>query len=190
MGVLVVAQVRAVRRRYPHLQLLGWPCDLEKAYKQVPGDPRQIKWIVIVVWSPRTLKPEYFVPMCQLFGGKSPPLNFARYAAWLCECAASLFALPASHCVDDIISVEPAPLAASGSLAFKILCGVTDWTISVTKSPPPADTFVVIGVELDLSCVPEDEAILKVTGKRIVQLTKILKLIRSTGKLGSGDAAS
>lgn len=30
----LVTQARAVRRRFPALKLLGWPCDLEKAYKQ------------------------------------------------------------------------------------------------------------------------------------------------------------
>ena len=29
----LVAQVRAVRRRYSSSRLMGWPCDLEKAYK-------------------------------------------------------------------------------------------------------------------------------------------------------------
>ena len=38
----LVAQVRAVRRRFPRANLRGWPCDLEKAYEQVPGDPNQI----------------------------------------------------------------------------------------------------------------------------------------------------
>lgn len=186
----LVAQTRAVRRRYPNERLEGWPCDLEKAYKQVPGDPAMIMWVIIVIWSIAHGKPQYFVPLCQLFGGKSPPLNFARYAAWLCECAASLFGLAVSHCVDDIIGIEPAGLAASGNLAFKILCSLTGWTISASKSPLPSGRFVVIGVLLDLTGTPMSEAILQITEKRLEQLTKILMLIEANRKLGSGEAAS
>ena len=76
------------------------------------------------MWSIRHGNLQYFVTLCQLFGGKSPPLNFARYAAWLCECAAALFGLPLSHCVDAIISVEPTFWATFGNLTFKILCSL------------------------------------------------------------------
>ena len=129
---------------------MGWPCDLEKAYKQVPGDPALRQWATIVVWDPYNGKPAFFIPLCQLFGGKSPPLNFARYAAWLCEVAGPLFGLPLTHCVDDVIGVEPEEVAESGNLAFKVLCMATGWAVSPKKSPLPTSHFLVIGVELDL----------------------------------------
>ena len=84
-----------------------------------------------------------------------------------------------------MISVEPEELAESGNLAFRILCTVTGWSISANKSPTPAEVFIAIGVELDLSRVPEEEAMLKVTAKRIDQLTKVLRQIRSTGRLST-----
>ena len=89
----------------------------------------------VAVFSPEAAKAIIFIPLCQLFGGKSPPLNFARYAGWLCEVSASLFALPASHCVDDVISVEPGELAESGNLAFRVLCTTTGCAISAGKPP-------------------------------------------------------
>ena len=186
----LVSQVREVRRRYPKARLSGWPCDLEKAYKQVPNDATLLWLTIIVMWSPASQRPEFFLPLCQLFGGKSPPLNFARYAAWLCEIAASLFALPATHCVDDVISVEPESLASSGNIAFKALCCLTGWMVSAGKSPPPSQVFVVIGVELDLSQVPDGEAMVRVSVKRVAQLRKILEEIKAAGRLGSGEAAS
>ena len=88
-----------------------------------------------------------------------------------------MFALPITHCVDDIIGVEPSSLAVSGNLAFKLLCEATGWKVSIEKSPQPAGIFQVIGVELDLSEVPEKEAVLKVTARRIEQLTKTIQLI-------------
>ena len=122
--------------------------------------------------------------------GKSPPLNFARYAAWLCEAAGSLFALPLTHCVDDIIAVEPEQLVESGNLAFKVLCMVTGWATSPTKAPPPSAVFLVIGVEIDLSKTPYEDPVLKVSAKRVVQLEKLLANIKSTKRLGPGCAAS
>jgi hypothetical protein len=163
---------------------------LEKAYKQVPGDVTTMQWMTIAVWDPSSLQPAYFTPLCQLFGGKSPPLNFARYAAWLCETAGPLFGLPLSHCVDDIICVEPAPVVESGHLAFKILCATTGWAISPNKAPPPSAAFLVIGVVLDLSKTPEEDAVLKVSTKRVAQLEKILNEVKRTSSLGPGAAAS
>jgi len=136
------------------------------------------------------MKPVFFMALCQMFGGKSPPLNFARYPAWLCECASTLFALPITHCVDDVIGIEPASLALAGNIAFKLLCEATGWKISAAKSPLPEEVFVVIGVKLDLSGVPEHEAKLEVTEKRVEQLTKTIQTIQSSRRLGSGDAAS
>ena len=74
----LVSQVRALRRRYPSSRLSGWPCDLEKAYKQVPGDALLIMWSIIVVWNPSAQAANFFVALCQLFGGKSPPLGFRK----------------------------------------------------------------------------------------------------------------
>ena len=186
----LAAQVRAVRRRFPNCRLRGWPCDLEKAYKQVPAAPHQLQWTIIVMWSTAHCSPAFFEAWCQLFGGKSPPLNFARYAAWLCEAASSLFVLASSHCVDDVIAVEPDEISASGKIAFKLLCQITGWAISPSKSPPPESFFLVIGVVLDLTEVPDGEAILKIAPKRIEQLTALLNHIETTGRLGSGEAAS
>ena len=186
----LVAQVRAVRRRYSSHELHGWPCDLKSAYKQVPNDPNLVRLSVIVQWSPVAGRAVFFLAYCQLFGGKSPPLNFARYPAWLCEVAAVLFGVPVSHCVDDMISVEPTILAFLGQRCFVELCRVAGWEISEGRSPPPSSRFVVIGVELDLMEVPTGEAAIKVTKKRIEQLTAMLLKIRKADSLGSGEAAS
>ena len=186
----LVAQVRAVRRRHNSHQLHGWPCDLKSAYKQVPNDPRLVRLSTIVQWSPEAQRAVFFLAFCQLFGGKSPPLNFARYPAWLCEVAAVLFGIPVSHCVDDMISVEPRKLAMLGRWCFVELCRLTGWEISEEKSPLPSDCFVVIGVELDLAEVPTGEAAIRVTAKRIEQLEAILLKIQKADRLGSGESAS
>ena len=89
-----------------------------------------------------------------------------------------------------MIGIEPEEIAQSGNFAFKLLCEATGWAISSEKSPLPARSFVVIGVDLDLTNVPEAEAVVKVTKKRVAQLKKTLRGIMSSEKLGSGDAAA
>ena len=116
--------------------------------------------------------------------------ELCKVPAWLCECAAVLFALPVTHCVDDMIGVEPTVIAMTGNIAFKLLCEATGWAISAEKSPLPATNFIVIGVELDLDGVPEREAAIKVTKKRISQLKKTLAAIEASKTLGSGEAAA
>ena len=100
------------------------------------------------------------------------------------------FGLPLTHCVDDMIAVEPAALALSGNWSLKILCALTGCAISEAKAPLSAPVFVVIGVELDLANVPEREATIKVSQRRIEQLTKTLQAIKVEGKLGPGNASA
>ena len=110
----LLSQAKQVQQRFPEQQLAGWPSDYEKAFKQVPGDPTQIHMVVLVQWNPVLRKLAAWIAYSQLFGGKSPPLNFARFPAWTCQVVAVLFALPMSHCVDDLICIEPENIVVSG----------------------------------------------------------------------------
>jgi len=58
------------------------------------------------------------------------------------------------------------------------------------KAPPPATVFVVIGVELNLEGLPNREATIKVSERRVEQLTKTLEMIKAERKLGPGEAAA
>ena len=186
----LVAQCRAVESRYPNHTLSGWPSDFKKAYKQIPAFPPLVSRSIIGQWSPKHRAVVFWITWCQLFGGKSPPLNFARYPAWMCGIVAALFALPVSHCVDDMICVEPEVLALSGNYAWRIFCCVLGWWISEDKSPLPADRFLVIGVMLDLTETPDKSSTLRISDKRMRQLDVILDNILECGYLGSGQAAS
>jgi len=183
----LLAQTRAVCERYPQAPLLGWPSDFAKAYKQVPATPDQARHCVIAQWSPVHSRTVCWVTFCQLFGGKSPPLNFSRFPAWLCWVAAVLFALPLSHCVDDMIAIEPTALADSGRNAWLTLCQALGWEISMPKSPIPRNVFLVIGVLLDLSGTTP---VISISKRRIASLLQIIHTVLTTGKLGSGEAAS
>ena len=186
----LLAQVRAVRQHYPEHQLAGWPSDFAKAYKQVPVTPPQRRMCVIAQWSPTHEQVVYWLPSCQLFGGKSPPLNFSRYPAWMCWAMAVLFAIPISHCVDDMIHVEAEALTDLNRRVWLLLCDALGWDVSMDKSPEHARCFDVIGVTLNLGCGTNGHDHISVSKKRIEGLISTITLILADGSLGPGAAAS
>ena len=131
----LAAQVRAVAAAFPQRALSGWPIDFAKAYTQVPGDPAQLRFVVVAQWCPYRCRPVLWVARSQLFGGSSSPLNFARHPAWMCEALAVYFSIATSHCVDDMIGIDPSDI---------VVCGWSAWTylarrcggILVTRSNP------------------------------------------------------
>ena len=89
----------------------------------------------------------------------------------MCEALAVLFAVPASHCVDDMIGIDPADVVMSGWKAWRALAKVSGWEVGDDKSPPPWQKFVVIGVDLDMSDTPVGPAVLSISEKRVAMLT-------------------
>ena len=108
----------------------------------------------------------------------------------MCEVLASLFAVAVTHCVDDVIAVEPEDLVHSGRESWLALAAAAGWAVSLEKSPPPERVFGVIGITLDLSPVPEHDALVDVTAKRLESVSRAIRLILERGRLSSGEAAS
>ena len=186
----LAAQTRAVAHRFPRSRLKGWPSDYAKAYKQVPTSPNQLRYVVVVQWDPTKGRPVLWVALSQLFGGSSSPLNFARFPAWMCEALAVFFAVAVSHCVDDMIGVDPDDVVMSGWRAWRRLAKRCGWEVSDAKSPLPSQRFMVIGVTLCLTNLPVENAFLSVSEKRLVMLDMLLARIVAKGMLSSGEAAS
>jgi len=185
----LVSQTRAVAESC-NGELSAWTSDFAKAFKQVPADPSQRKYLILAQYSPSAEQVVYFVTNCQVFGSKSSPLNFSRYPALFCWCAAVLFKVAATHCVDDVISVESSDTAASGMEAWENFMALCGWKLSSEKRKLASNILTVIGVSLNLQPLPSNCATVMVTKKRLQALWKILRKIMSSGRLGSGLAAS
>ena len=71
------AQIRAAAERFDEA-LLWHASDFAKAYRQQTADPATAHYNCIVVYDPDRRRPVLALPVAQLFGGKSSPLNFAR----------------------------------------------------------------------------------------------------------------
>ena len=62
-------------------------------------------------------------------------MNFARYPAWMCEALAVYFGLATSHCVDDMIGIDPSDIVVSGWSAWRYVARRCGWEVSDEKSP-------------------------------------------------------
>ncbi len=186
----LVAQSRAVGARFPQDRLHGFPSDYSKAYKQVPGDPDECSSLTVAQWSPIHQRIVLFAACSQLFGSKPAPLNFSRFPSWSCWCLASLFAIPCTHCVDDMIFVERASTARSAWVSWQFFAFITGWAIDAAKSPSPLADVSVIGVAIHFPADVTLDVWISVTAKRVKSLELALLHILRRGTLGCGEAAS
>ena len=81
----LATQVRTVAHRFPRRPVSGWLSELAKAYKQVSGDPAQLRYVVVAQWCPTRRRPILWLAQSQLFGRSRSPQQFSRYPAWMCE---------------------------------------------------------------------------------------------------------
>ena len=140
------------------------------------------------LWLPQFSPPEgrvvFFLGLSQVFGSKSASLNFSRYTALICNVSAVLFRLPLTHCVDDVICVEPSIYAVAGKRCFDVLVRLCGWKMSEDKNVEPCDSFAVIGVQLDLKPFPTSWPLLSITKKRVQSLVQLLSQILADENLG------
>jgi hypothetical protein len=117
-------------------------------------------------------------------------LNFSRFPEWAAEIMASLWAVPATSCVDDVISVERSSTADSARDAWICFTSETGWLISLEKAPLPSKRFIVIGVCLDLRPWPSSDPLVSVTEKRLQALDATIRKILISKMLACGQVSS
>jgi len=130
----------------------------------------------------------YILGISQLFGSKSAPLNFARVPDFCCHVLASLLAVAADHCVDDISSIEKAPSSYSAFAAWRTIAEAMGWDIPDSKSPPPASVVRTLGADTDLSSTPVSPPIIRIAPFRAEHLDSLLAAVQEAGSLSAGLA--
>ena len=136
----VAASMRAMSEEFPE-PMEFFTSDFAKAFKQVPGVTELLHLAVVVQWDPTHSQPAFMIPYTQVFGGRSTPLNFARFPAWCCYAMAVLAALPSEHCVDDIIGSERRSTIHSGWALWRCFARHCGWRVPDSKSPPPVSAW-------------------------------------------------
>ena len=162
--------------------------DFAKAFKQVPGVETMLHLSVVVQWDPVSRRPAFLVPYTQVFGGRSTPLNFARFPAWCCHAMAVLAALPCEHCVDDMISAERMKSMRSGWVVWRRFADHCGWRVPDVKSPEPSQQCIALGADFNLIQHPKGPMSVGIHDARIEAITSILTAIQEDEKLSCGLA--
>ena len=176
----VTATLRTVGERYLE-PLEMFTSDFAKAFKQVPGVEAMLHLSVVVQWDPTSRRPAFLIPYTQVFGGRSTPLNFARFPVWCCHAMAVLAALPCEHCVDDMISAERKRTMRSGWIVWRLFADHCGWRVPDVKSPDPSPQCIALGAEFDLVLHPEGPMSVRIHDARIEAISFILAAIQKDG---------
>lgn len=109
-------------------------------------------------------------------------MNFTRFLDFCCRAIAALLAIPAVHCVDDVIVVEVELIASSYESwrQFAVLCG---WDVPDEKSPRPSQSFRALGAALDFSAYPKFPMLIRPPQDRMVSLRTLLSQVLEERRL-------
>ena len=175
------ALLRLVADKFLNLPLSQFTSDFAKAYKQVPLAPWCQCYVVLVQWSPEWQAPAFFISRTQLFGGRTAPINFARYATWCGDILAVLAAIALAQCVDDLLSAEPEATIASAFIMWRGFAEVCGWDVPDSKSPPPENIRRLLGAVSDLSWTPFSPPCLWIAEERSEKIILTLRSMLEKG---------
>ena len=184
----VGALSRRVAERFPDQPLAGFPSDFSGAYRQATADPLQALQFVIASWDTELSRMVFFLAVTQLFGSGNAPLNFTRIPDWCCRVLAALFAIPAIHCVDDVIVIELLKRIGSGYKCWRSLAEMCGWDVPDKKSPPPSQFFRALGAMIDFRAYPGGPIRICPAEDRIEDLYAVLEAILWNRRLSPGSA--
>ena len=88
---------------------------------------------------------------------------------------AALFAIPAVHCVDDVIVIELLSLISDGFTCWRRFADLCGWDVPDSQSPPPSRFFRAPGAMVDLSMHPHGPLVIRPAEDRMTELMGILE---------------
>ena len=110
----VGALSQRVAEEFPGRPLSAFPSDYAGAYRQCTADPWQARDFVVATWNTAMRVMVFLLAVTQLFGSGNAPLHFTRIPDLCCKALATLFAIAAIHCVDDVIVTDVVDFISSG----------------------------------------------------------------------------
>lgn len=85
-----------------------------------------------------------------------------------------LLAIPAVHCVDDVIVVEILELISSSYYCWRSFARMCGWDVPDAKSPPPSQWFRALGAILDFTGFPSYPMYIRPAQDRLESLKVLL----------------
>lgn len=175
-----------------NLSLLGRTLDLTAAYKQLPVNPKVGFVRTLVAYDPVKHQKAFFLMNSLPFGATSSVYAFNRVARSLWFLMVKLGSIWTTQYYDDFPNIELAAMASSSRGFMEFLLNAVGWRFASTgkKAPPFAETFRVLGVEVELSQVGNGKLIIANKQERVDQIKQFLCDVMDRQKISSAEASS
>ena len=120
--------------------------DMKSAYRQIPLDPRHVRYAITAVYDPSTGSVGLFTMYGQPFGAGHSVPNFCRVAEWLARFCQVYFKMCTDHFFDDFFTVEPADTILSAMHCLQRSFSLLGFELDPDKTQVPSSICNILGV--------------------------------------------
>ena len=163
--------------------------DLSKAYKQLAVHPSH-RHLAVIFYHDKNHQPRFYVANALMFGSTAAVYAFNRVSRSLWYLLNKMLLIPCSYFYDDYPMFSPTELAENADNSASELLDILGWRHARTgpKGQPFADSFNVLGCNLDLSKVAQGEVVAGNKPGRVERLMEHFARIKATGRLNLHEA--
>ena len=178
----MVAALSLELLRSGHKEVLGRAYDLKAAYKQLAISPNS-KWAsFIVIFNPKTRKPEIYQLRAVPFGATRSVFSFLRVAHSIWFLGTSELNIMWSNFYDDFIAFSPETTVKSTHLAIETLFDLLGWKFAREgdKANDFSKMFSALGIQVNLTKFDQGIVEFANTPKRIEELVQTIETFLKT----------
>ena len=174
------------------VKLVGKTYDMRKAYRQIAISEDHLDFAWIVVWDPDRCQPALFRMKTMPFGATASVGAFLRLSQAIKMIGISLGGLVWSSFYDDFVCICRAGTETQTDRMVRLLFQSLGWELSsdAEKDKPFAEIFGALGVEFNLTNVPEGWFTVGNTEARRAELREKIDGVLTEDKLDPSTAES
>ena len=181
------AVIRILKEVLPtSTRLKGFRVDWEMAYRQDPEWPTHSDYHYELVWNPGLRRVQWIRSLGGSFGNKAAQSNFVEHPHFICHVSRIALGIPLCPYSDDMWNIEPETSAMQSHALVLELMDLVGWRYDQIKSPPPAETFRLLGVDRCLGL----QAVVWVCKEKINKLWRQVQYHRRCGRVTAADASA
>ena len=161
---------------------LGKCLDLSKAYKQLAILPEH-RYLAVIFFHGHDGRPRFYVANSLMFGSTAAVYSFNRVSRSLWFLLNKMLLIPCGVFYDDFPMFSPSELAEDADASASLLLDMLGWRHARTgpKGKPFANTFQVLGCQLDLRHLVHGKVVLENKQGRLERIFNRLDAIRTRG---------
>ncbi len=120
--------------------------DMKSAYRQIPLDPRHVRYAITAVYDPNTDSVALVTMYGQPFGAGHSVPNFCRVAEWLARFCQVYFKICTDHFFDDFFTIEPSETIQSAMRCLQESFSLLGFELDPDKTQTPSQVCNILGV--------------------------------------------